>query len=265
LGVRLERLVEVVAGFGGGGAFGERRLPLLLPFPVVVVGSGENEMLAGVALLAEGAVGSARDRLERAQAVLDRDNGEVDEQGGGGLDGFWVLNQTSIHPPTVREYIHEQSRCGELVKWCVVVRGAAHPTDALGHENLGIVSRGPAGLINRSRLKSDPTSLGVITDPGDELYGLKSDDIEKAQEQAANRDYPTLGKAYRSKRSPQEGLLLIYPISANSIPGKNAKNRIQLFADGEDRHTVLGYAISFPFSDSPATVTYVQGPESRRK
>ena len=105
----------------------------------------------------------------------------------------------------------------------------------------------------------------VITDPGDELYGLKPDDIEKGQKQAANRNYPTLGKAYRSKRSPQEGLLLIYPISANSIPGKNAKNRIQLFGDGEERRTVLGFAVSFPFSDSPATVTYVQGPESRRK
>lgn len=181
------------------------------------------------------------------------------------LDGFWVLNQTSIHPPTVREYIHAQSRSGELLKWSVVVRAAAHPTDALGHEDLGIVSVGLVGLINRSRLKSDPTSLGVITDPGDELYGLTTEDIEDARERAADRDFPTLGKAYRSKRSPLEGLLLIYPISANSIPGRNAKNRIQLFPDGQDRRTVLGYAVSFPFSDSPATVTYVQGPESRRK
>ena len=27
-------------------------------------------------------------------------------------------------------------------------------------------------LIARSRLKNDPTSLGVVTDPGDELLGL---------------------------------------------------------------------------------------------
>jgi hypothetical protein len=181
------------------------------------------------------------------------------------LDGFWVLNQISIHPPTVREYIHAQSRSGELVRWRVVVRGAAHPTEALGCEDLGIVGVNSVGLINRSRLKSDPTSLGVITDPGDELYGLKPEDIVDAQERVTDRDFPTLGKAYRSKRSPQEGLLLIYPISGNSIPGRNAKNRIQLFPEGANRRTVLGYAVSFPFSDSPATVTYVQGPESRRK
>jgi hypothetical protein len=165
----------------------------------------------------------------------------------------------------VREYIHAQSRSGELVRWRVVVRGAAHPTEALGCEDLGIVGVNSVGLINRSRLKSDPTSLGVITDPGDELYGLKPEDIVDAQERVTDRDFPTLGKAYRSKRSPQEGLLLIYPISGNSIPGRNAKNRIQLFPEGANRRTVLGYAVSFPFSDSPATVTYVQGPESRRK
>jgi hypothetical protein len=182
----------------------------------------------------------------------------------GFLDGFWVMNQTSIHPPTVREYIHAQTRVGELTRWSVVVNGAARPTDALGTEELNIAGVGPVGLINRSRLKSDPTSLGVITDPSDELYGLKAEDVADAKERAANREFPTTGKAYRSKRSPQEGLLLIYPISANSIPGRNAKNRIQLFDDGADRRTLLGYAVSFPFSTSPATVTYIQGPESRR-
>jgi hypothetical protein len=181
------------------------------------------------------------------------------------LDNFWVMQQTSIHPPTVREYIHAQSQIGELIRWRVAVVGAAHPTEALGSENLGIVGMTSVGLINRSRLKSDPTSLGVITDPSDELYGLLPDDIEDARERAADRDFPTLGKAFRSKRSPQEGLLLLYPISANSVPGRNAKNRIQLFEEGEDRRTVIGFAVSFPFSNSPATVTYIQGPESRRK
>lgn len=155
------------------------------------------------------------------------------------LDKFWVMNQTSIHPPTVREYIHEQSRTGELIRWRFLVHALAQPTDALGSENLGIVGVGPVGLISRSRLKSDPTSLGVITDPGDELYGLTPEDITDAQERAALHEYPTLGKAYRSKRSPQEGLLVIYPISPNSAPGRRAKNRIPLFAEGAERRSYL--------------------------
>ena len=153
----------------------------------------------------------------------------------------------------------------KLTQWSIVVRGAAKPTEALGKERLDIEGVELVGLINRSRLKSDPTSLGVITDPGDELYGLTVADIDDAKEKYADREFPTLGKAYRSKRSPTEGLLLIYPISAKSIPGKNAKNRIRLFEEGAEGCTVLGYAISFPFSNSPATVTYIQGPESRRR
>ncbi len=114
-------------------------------------------------------------------------------------------------------------------------------------------------------VSKDPTSLGVITDPADELFGLSKEDIADAEERAANQDFPTRGKAYRSKRDPQEGLLLIYPISGNSVAGRNAKNRIPLFGESEERRTVIGYAVSFPFSESPATVTYVQGPESRRR
>jgi hypothetical protein len=182
------------------------------------------------------------------------------------LDRFWVMTQTSIHPPTVRNYIHEQARLGELTRWRLLIHGQAHPTEALGREDLGIASAGPIGLISRSRLKSDPTSLGVITDPGDELYGLSDEDIKDAEERAALREFPTRGKAYRSKRSPEEGLLILYPISGNSAPtSARAANRIPLFADGADRCTVLGYAVSFPFSNSPATVTYIQGPESRRR
>src|ERR1022692_1326764 len=78
-----ERLVEVVTGVLAGGAFGERGLALFLAFPVVVVGAGQDEVLAGVAGLAERAAGAARDGLERAQPVLDGDDGEVDQQPGG--------------------------------------------------------------------------------------------------------------------------------------------------------------------------------------
>lgn len=182
------------------------------------------------------------------------------------LDRFWVMSQTAIHPPTVRNYIHEQTRVGELIRWRVLIHGQAHPTEALGSANLGVTGLGPIGLISRSRLKSDSTSLGVITDPGDELYGLSKNDISDAEARAALREFPTRGKAYRSKRSPEEGLLILYPISGNSAPtSARAANRIPLFAEGAERCTVLGYAVSFPFSNSPATVTYIQGPESRRR
>jgi Z1 domain len=181
------------------------------------------------------------------------------------LDNFWVMDQTAIHPPTVRSYIQAQVRQHELARWRVLVCCAATPVDQLGREDLKIAGLDEVGLINRSRLAKDPTSLGVITDPSDELFGLSPEDVADAEKKAENKEYPTRGKAYRSKRSPQEGLLLIYPISGNSVPGRNARNRVRLFEEHEERRTVIGYAISFPFSRSPATVTYIQGPESRRR
>jgi len=180
------------------------------------------------------------------------------------LDNFWVMEQTAINPPTVRSYIQAQVKQNELTRWRILVCSATTPTDLLGQEDLKIAGLEHIGLINRSRLAKDPTSLGVITDKSDELYGLSLEDIAEAEKQAAEGEYPTQGEAYRSKRSPQEGLLLIYPISGNSIPGRNAKNRAQLFDANEDRRTIIGYAMSFPFSNSPATVSYIQGPESRR-
>ncbi|MDQ4044411.1 MAG: Z1 domain-containing protein [Chloroflexota bacterium] len=181
------------------------------------------------------------------------------------LDNFWVLNQTAIHPPTVRDYIHQQTRQGELTRWRVLVSAQRNPSEALGKEDLGIEELRDVGLIARTRLAKDPTSLGVITDPGDELFGLAAQDIADADDAFANREYPTRGKAYRSRRNPQEGLLMLYPISANSVPRRNSPTRVALFGEGEERCTILGYAISFPFSNSPATVTYIQGPEVRRR
>jgi len=89
--------------------------------------------------------------------------------------------------------------------------------------------------------------------------------IADAEERTEAGEFPTRGRAYRSKRSPKEGLLLIYPIGSRSVPGRNAKNRIALFDESEDAPTVLGLAVSFPVSQSPAAVTYVQGPERRHR
>jgi hypothetical protein len=65
--------------------------------------------------------------------------------------------------------------------------------------------------------------------------------------------YPS---ALRRQRSPQEGLLLIYPISRFSEPrheasgGRSGKQR--LFDDPSKGRTVVGIVVSLPHSDSAA-------------
>ena len=181
------------------------------------------------------------------------------------LSDFYVADQAAIDPPTVQRYIQEQLRNQELVRWSVVVCAAERPDVRLGTEDLGIADHGPVATVNRSRLKLDPDSLGVITGPSDELFGLTAAQIEEAEERYADREYPTKGKAYRAQRPPEEALLLLYPISRFSEPGKNARNRIALFDDPHAAPTLIAYALSFPFSRSPATVEYVTGLPSRRR
>jgi hypothetical protein len=208
-----------------------------------------------------GSLGSPERTEDGKLAWEDADVGVVQSL----LGEFRVIPQQSIDPATVREYIREQTTHGELVRWSVVVCCAAREDALLGVENLGVSGLPAIPLINRSRLGKDPTSLGVITSPDDELHGLSPGEISDADERFADHEFPTRGKAYRSKRLPQEGLLLIYPISGNSVPGRNSRNRVALFEPGQGRRTVVGYALSFPFSESDATVTYVQGPGGIRR
>ena len=66
--------------------------------------------------------------------------------------------------------------------------------------------------------------------------------------------------ALREKRSAREGLLLLYPVSPFSRPVGERSQRLPLL-DNPDRDgcTVVGLAMVFPVSISPATIEYVVG------
>lgn len=168
-----------------------------------------------------------------------------------------------IHLPSVREYIYGQTQQGELITWRVLVCCPyAHNRD-LGYEDLGVWDTSRIALIGRSRLNVPRTSCGVITDPRDEKHGLSDDQIRRAEEIASQNSRIKLSHAYRQQRRSEEGLLLIYPISKYSRPRDvsigHRSRRQSLFEDPSQGVTVVGYAISFPYSDSSATYEYVEG------
>jgi len=181
------------------------------------------------------------------------------------LDELRVVDTARTDMPTVQRYISEQVRHGELTRWRIVVCSPDRGREDLGGEDLAIQDFGPVPTMNRSRLSNDPSSVGIITSPDDETFGLSRADIQDAEDRSRAGEFPTRGDAYRAKRPKEEGLLLIYPISRYSTPGANAKNRIRLFDDPDRGRTVIGVAISFPASESAATVEYVTGPASRRR
>ena len=170
----------------------------------------------------------------------------------------------------VRSYLEAQaSRHGELVRWTVAVRGRLETVDRLGDEDLGIADGRRVACITRSREVSSSTSIGTLVDPvsaggrGDEDLDLTATDMATAQD-AARGQIGVYPLALRAQRSPQQGLLLLYPISRASSPRFEAEEGAQggkqaLFPPGKGV-TVIGVAVSLPDSTSDAaTGEYVVG------
>jgi hypothetical protein len=177
------------------------------------------------------------------------------------LNNFRVVPQTAIDPRSVVDYIDKQVRNGELTRWRILVSCARQGREGTEwEEDLGVVGMARVPLIARSRLRNDPTSLGVITEPDDELFGLSGVDIRNAEDEFRDQRYASRAEAYRGQRDPKEGLLMLYPISAASEEGRNARNRMRLYEEPAKAATLVAYAVSFPFSTTDATVEYVSAP-----
>lgn len=161
--------------------------------------------------------------------------------------GYQIDEETrSISLLLISAYIERLVVAGELTRWTVAVRGRGTRDLKLGTTDWGLPS-GPLSQISRSRL-GQTDSVGVIVDPEDESVGLTTN----------NR-----GRDARAERPPEEGLLLLYPISRYSgFDLKEGGNRRRLFADpdGALARDLVGMAISFPPSRQPQVVeAYLEG------
>lgn len=157
----------------------------------------------------------------------------------------------------------------ELVRWWVSVRSRRLMSESLGNVDLG----GQTGLVNaisRSRLRHDRGSLGALANPvtvadgsGDEMVGLDPEVVETLRTEFRNnshRDSSRFSTLLRAQRSPSEGLLCIYPVSAKSMAGPSAKNREHLFVDGEPHPPVIGLSVLFPPSHAAREAVRIGGP-----
>lgn len=172
----------------------------------------------------------------------------------------------SFDADTAARYIRVQAeRHGELTNWTVAVQCAIEESPTLGSCELAIEGIDSVPAISRSRLKADAQSIGALVSPpkagdlgaADESVDLSDEQIAAATDEADG--FPTRGHALRWQRPRANGLLLIYPISPASIPGPNARNRDPLFDNPVGRPEVIGIALSFPPSDTGATVEYLAG------
>ncbi len=176
----------------------------------------------------------------------------------------------SFDADTAADYIQTQAEeYGELTRWTVAVRCGVSVDGSLGVWDLGISNFSQVPAISRSRLRSDNGSIGVLTSPvrandlaaGDEATDLTAEQLDAAALKVDS--FPTVAHAVRWQRPRTNGLLMIFPISPYSKPRTaNAENRLPLFDQPDGRPLVVGIAISFPPSDTGATVEYVAGKKS---
>lgn len=169
--------------------------------------------------------------------------------------------ERAFPPQLIRRFIVRQAAQGELTGWTVSIRGLRIPDRNLRSIDLGVQDGEPINCVRRTRLKLTPNSMGVITSPGDEETGLDAEQLERAAEIQAAGGIGR-GPALRQVRTRDNGLLLIYPVSRYSRPEpRRESNREALFDNPEEGVDVIGIALSFPASDTAATVQgiYVVG------
>jgi hypothetical protein len=170
------------------------------------------------------------------------------------LDTYRVSEEaSSISLPLIRTYIDRLSEHGELVRWAIAVQGRKVPSVTLGEADWGV----PGGHIHqiaRTRI-ADTNSLGVITQPGDEARGLTGDAVARMEQYLQGGEQEN--HAARRARPPEEGLLLLYPISRRSGHEQQREgNRRPLFDDpaGDIARDLVGIAVSFPEARNPQRV-----------
>jgi hypothetical protein len=168
-----------------------------------------------------------------------------------------------LAPELMAAWIERQNVEGDLVNWTVVVRGRDKEGKKLGAANWLPPSAGKAWNLSRTRIAGS-NSLGVITTPGDEEYGLTAEELEQAKQKIASGMVKDRNVAARRSRRSSCGLLLLYPISRFSGHDDAAPKgvRQKLFAEPNDGLAcdLIGLAVSFPVTKKAGpSEAYLEG------
>jgi hypothetical protein len=166
------------------------------------------------------------------------------------LRAFDVVPEASgLSPELIAAWIEQQNIDGDVTHWSVLVRGREKQSPALGAPNWLPAGVGPVWSVARSRIGSSD-SLGVITTPGDEAFGLTGDERLEMQRKLRTGEQTDENRAARLSRSSARGLLIFYPISKFSGHDGNklGKSRRPIYVDPQSvtAKDLIGLAVSLP-------------------
>ena len=155
------------------------------------------------------------------------------------------LNEYAIDPGNsempaglLQSYIREQNQRGHIASWTVAVVTRSEPLPTLGTIDLGLGAEVP--LVNRARSLRERSPQVV------DIKALMSEtdvaiDVPQPAAALRGKDRDAL-RDLRDEAVPDQGLLLIYPISKDSTPRKGSSQRAPL---GAVQH-IIGLALVFP-------------------
>ena len=173
------------------------------------------------------------------------------------LDSFQTHDSAvRVNSGILREFIERQVAQGELTSWTVsLMSGHKAGLDAIGGLDVKLIERSPNSRIE-DQVQTGRYVIRRLLAPRDEAIDLDLEDYEAALRwtidswhvdpgRSRRREEPNMpsGPSIRERRNPQNGLLLLYPLSPHGD-----------HVDGDI--PVIGFGISFPRSPNARTVTY---------
>lgn len=171
-------------------------------------------------------------------------------------------NVSGFAPELMASWVERQNVEGDLVSWTVAVRGRDREGAKLGFATWVPASLGTVWNLSRTRIARS-NSVGVITTPGDEEFGLYPEELENAKRKLTSGEVKDRNVAARRSRSSTCGLLILYPISRFSgHVGEIGESREPLFEHPDDGNAtdLIGLAVSFPTTRKAGpTEAYLEG------
>ena len=175
-------------------------------------------------------------------------------------------------PKAVIDYIQSRLADGELSTWTVALADVAAedvvPKDLAGI-HFGLTHRAPLELtLDRYSIRrvGSPRHEIVDLDKGSELWGDLLQQTVKAWTESTRKNKsasaPTVpgGLFERLSRSPDKGLMIIYPLDPEparmKLKGESAQSVPQIDPQETLDTPLVGYAISFPASDRAKPISY---------
>ena len=180
------------------------------------------------------------------------------------IDGFLRDFDFSVMESDKHDILQHIAKCrenDELTEWTVAVMERQNPDERLGVADWG--DEISPNQISRTRLIKAVNSLGVLTDPKDEMACLPPDLQVAAQKLMDDGSVSKVTEAVRQVLPSTSGLLMLYPISKHSAPRENQREaRAPIYKYPDDEwlaRDLIGIALTFPHSSSNKPVKYVHG------